>query len=318
MNAAKQAIQKALDEQAQKFKEQKESKTHSTSRSRRKPKVGHKHPVSLVMDAAVAIFRRMGFIVADGPDIDTVRITSTHSTRHLTTLQDHLKTNSTSISNEVTTTLTEHATAQIPNLRRPNQNDDGAKTRQNHRPGRRRDTPDATHGMSFHQIEGLYVDKNVSLADLKGVLAPSQGNVRRQDQNPFPPTSLPVHRTFGRSRRILLHLRRRRLPDLAKDLDGLKSVAPNRQSSRVRKCRIRPRRSLRLRLRTGHRATRHDPLLHQRPQAPLRQRHQIPPSILTRNRQPSSFPPVSQPAPGGAYPTTSGTSKRDASHINNE
>jgi phenylalanyl-tRNA synthetase alpha chain len=39
-------------------------------------------------------------------------------------------------------------------------------------PGRcfRRDTPDATHGMNFHQIEGLYIDKNVSLADLKSVL----------------------------------------------------------------------------------------------------------------------------------------------------
>ena len=39
-------------------------------------------------------------------------------------------------------------------------------------PGRcyRRDTPDATHGVHFHQIEGLYVDKNVSMADLKNTL----------------------------------------------------------------------------------------------------------------------------------------------------
>jgi hypothetical protein len=39
-------------------------------------------------------------------------------------------------------------------------------------PGRcyRRDTPDATHGVHFHQIEGLYIDKEVSLADLKSVL----------------------------------------------------------------------------------------------------------------------------------------------------
>ena len=39
-------------------------------------------------------------------------------------------------------------------------------------PGRcyRRDTPDATHGVHFHQIEGLYVDRNVSLADLKNTL----------------------------------------------------------------------------------------------------------------------------------------------------
>ena len=39
-------------------------------------------------------------------------------------------------------------------------------------PGRcfRRDTPDATHGVHFHQIEGLYIDKDVSLADLKSTL----------------------------------------------------------------------------------------------------------------------------------------------------
>ena len=37
-------------------------------------------------------------------------------------------------------------------------------------PGRcyRRDTTDATHSANFHQVEGLYVDEGVSLADLKG------------------------------------------------------------------------------------------------------------------------------------------------------
>jgi phenylalanyl-tRNA synthetase alpha chain len=40
-------------------------------------------------------------------------------------------------------------------------------------PGRcyRRDTTNATHSANFHQIEGLYVDRKVSLADLKGVIA---------------------------------------------------------------------------------------------------------------------------------------------------
>ena len=39
-------------------------------------------------------------------------------------------------------------------------------------PGRcfRRDTPDATHSLNFHQIEGLYVDRDVSMADLKSTL----------------------------------------------------------------------------------------------------------------------------------------------------
>lgn len=39
-------------------------------------------------------------------------------------------------------------------------------------PGRvyRRDTDDATHSHQFHQIEGLVVDKNITMADLKGTL----------------------------------------------------------------------------------------------------------------------------------------------------
>jgi phenylalanyl-tRNA synthetase alpha chain len=39
-------------------------------------------------------------------------------------------------------------------------------------PGRvyRRDTPDATHNPTFHQIEGLYVDRGVTVGDLKGTV----------------------------------------------------------------------------------------------------------------------------------------------------
>ena len=39
-------------------------------------------------------------------------------------------------------------------------------------PGRvyRRDNADATHNPTFHQIEGLYVDKNVTVGDLKGTV----------------------------------------------------------------------------------------------------------------------------------------------------
>ena len=39
-------------------------------------------------------------------------------------------------------------------------------------PGRvyRRDTADATHNPTFHQVEGLYVDKGVTVSDLKGTV----------------------------------------------------------------------------------------------------------------------------------------------------
>ena len=67
LNAVKNAIQKAFDDRADQLKQKKEEKNAlDLSLPGRKPEIGHKHPVFLVMDAAVAIFRRMGFIVADG------------------------------------------------------------------------------------------------------------------------------------------------------------------------------------------------------------------------------------------------------------
>ena len=64
-------------------------------------------------------------------------------------------------------------------------------------PGRvyRRDNADATHNPTFHQIEGLYVDKGVTVGDLKGtvefVFKELMGE-RRED--PFPSALLQLHR----------------------------------------------------------------------------------------------------------------------------
>jgi phenylalanyl-tRNA synthetase alpha chain len=135
---------------------------------------GYQHPVTQVMEESVAIFRRLGFIVADGPDLEDVW----HNFDALNAPQDHP-------SRAVTDTFyfdLEHndfldpATMILRTQTSPVQ----IRAMQSQKPpvrivcpGRcyRRDTPDATHGMSFHQIEGLYIDKNVSMADLKGTLA---------------------------------------------------------------------------------------------------------------------------------------------------
>ena len=127
-------------------------------------KLGHKHPVTKVIDDSVAIFRRMGFIVADGPEIETVY----HNFDALNTPADHpsrdpgdtfyfkdgrlLRTQTSPVQIRV-------MESQEPPVRIV-------------APGRcfRRDTPDATHSMNFHQIEGLYIDRDVSLADLKSIL----------------------------------------------------------------------------------------------------------------------------------------------------
>ena len=59
----------------------------------------------------------------------------------------------------------------------------------------RRDEVDATHSAQFHQIEGLYVDENVSVADLKGTLEFFMRRTFRPGHGgPFSPALFSIHR----------------------------------------------------------------------------------------------------------------------------
>ncbi|HJH03817.1 MAG TPA: phenylalanine--tRNA ligase subunit alpha [Victivallis vadensis] len=130
----------------------------------RRWKTGRKHPITMLADECVAIFRRMGFIVAEGPEIEDIF----HNFDALNTPQDHPSRDpqDTFYFNDGRILRTQTSPVQI-------------RVMESHEPpvrivapGRvfRRDTPDATHGMNFHQIEGLYIDKGVSMADLKSIL----------------------------------------------------------------------------------------------------------------------------------------------------
>jgi len=175
LNAVKNRIQQLFEEAAERLRQDKTAQDAlDVSLPGRRRDLGHKHPINLVMDSAVAIFRRMGFIVADGPDLETVW----HNFDALNSPVDHpsrtpedtfyFDLEKRSWLDPETTILRTHTSpvqirtmlANPPPIRIVC-------------PGRcyRRDTPDATHGMSFHQLEGLYVDEKVSLADLKGTLA---------------------------------------------------------------------------------------------------------------------------------------------------
>ena len=125
---------------------------------------GRKHPVTIVADECAEIFRRMGFIVSEGPEIEDIF----HNFDALNTPMDHPSRDpqDTFYFEDGRILRTQTSPVQI-------------RTMESHEPpvrivapGRvfRRDTPDATHGMNFHQIEGLYIDKGVSMADLKSVL----------------------------------------------------------------------------------------------------------------------------------------------------
>ncbi len=164
-NEAKNAIQAMLEEAKGRLeaKSGPKSAVDVTLPGRKWP-LGRKHPVSKTIDEAVAIFRRMGFIAAGGPEIDTVwnnfdalNAPENHPSR---SPQDTFYFGDGRLLRTQTSTIQIRVmSGQQPPVRIVS-------------PGRcyRRDTPDATHGVHFHQIEGLYVDKEVSMADLKSAL----------------------------------------------------------------------------------------------------------------------------------------------------
>ena len=138
---------------------------------------GSMHPVSLVIAEAVRIFARMGFRVAEGPDIETPY----NNFEALNTPDYHPSLDTTDtfwlgVGAAGLAAPPYQASQLLWTQTSPVQ----IRMMQSHpppiriiTPGRcyRRDTTDATHSANFHQIEGLYVDRQVSLADLKGTLA---------------------------------------------------------------------------------------------------------------------------------------------------
>ncbi|MBR3220984.1 MAG: phenylalanine--tRNA ligase subunit alpha [Kiritimatiellae bacterium] len=131
--------------------------------------LGSKHPLSRVIEESAAIFARLGFTVADGPELETRfnNFTALNTPPHHPS-QDRTDT---FWFGEDCLLRTQTSPVQIRTMMA---NKPPVRVIC---PGRtfRRDTTDATHSANFHQIEGLYVDrlpqKPVSLADLKSVLA---------------------------------------------------------------------------------------------------------------------------------------------------
>ena len=125
---------------------------------------GSLHPLTQMLDRSIEIFRRMGFALADGPDIED----EWHCFDALNTPPEHPARN-------------EQDTFYLPDRRLLRTHTSTVQVRAMQAtpppirviaPGAayRRDEVDATHSAQFHQIEGLYVDENVSVADLKGTL----------------------------------------------------------------------------------------------------------------------------------------------------
>jgi phenylalanyl-tRNA synthetase alpha chain len=132
----------------------------------RRRALGKLHPLTQVTDDIVRAFRKIGFAIADGPEIedeyhcfDALNTPADHPARdaqdtfYLNTPDKRLlRTHTSSVQIRV-------MKSQPPPVRIIV-------------PGRvyRRDNADATHNPTFQQIEGLYVDKGVTVGDLKGTV----------------------------------------------------------------------------------------------------------------------------------------------------
>ena len=143
------------------------------------PMPGVKHPLSRIIAETADIFGKLGFTVADGPDIEN----RFNNFTALNTPPHHPTNDRTDTFWLDSAELRGEGDAQSPDdlLLRTQTSPVQIRCMMANKPpvrvicpGRtyRRDTTDATHSANFHQIEGLYVDtKSVSLADLKSVLA---------------------------------------------------------------------------------------------------------------------------------------------------
>ena len=167
LNEVRIAITAAIEARAENFRAERESAAVAnidlslpgTSHER-----GALHPLTQMLDRSIAIFRRMGFALAEGPDIET----EWHCFDALNTPADHPARNEqdTFYLTDGRLLRTHTSTVQIRTM------ESAPPPIRVIAPGAayRRDEIDATHSSQFHQIEGLYVDENVSVADLKGTL----------------------------------------------------------------------------------------------------------------------------------------------------
>ena len=132
----------------------------------KKVELGHKHPMYTVLDEIKEIFINMGFEVMDGPEIEQADYNFTK----LNAPENHPSRDWTD-----TFYLTEDSSILLRSQTSPMQiramETYGVPIRMVS-PGRvyRKDEVDATHSPMFHQVEGMVIDKGVTMADLKGTL----------------------------------------------------------------------------------------------------------------------------------------------------
>lgn len=170
VNETRAAIEAKLDEvKNQLAKAMREAKLKSevidVTLPAKKNNVGHRHPNTIALEELHRIFVGMGYEVVEGPEVEydyynfeALNIPANHPAKDE---QD------TFYINDKIVLRTQTSPVQVRVMEK------GKLPIRMIAPGRvfRSDEVDATHSPSFHQVEGLVIDKNVTFADLKGTLA---------------------------------------------------------------------------------------------------------------------------------------------------
>jgi len=131
----------------------------------KKPQLGHRHLITKFMDDLEVIFGKMGFDIAEGPDVETehynfnqLNIPDDHPARDMQDTFWIKNLEKTVLRTHTSSVQIRHMEATEPPVRVVSM----GKTY-------RKDN-DATHSPMFHQIEGMMVDTDISMANLKAVL----------------------------------------------------------------------------------------------------------------------------------------------------
>ncbi len=160
------ALEKAKTEMERKVREAKLKKeVIDVTLPAKKNNVGHRHPNTIALEEVERIFVGMGYEVVEGPEVErdyynfeALNIPADHPAKDE---QDTFYVNGDIL------LRTQTSSTQVHEMEK------GKLPIRMIAPGRvfRSDEVDATHSPSFHQIEGLVIDKNITFADLKGTLA---------------------------------------------------------------------------------------------------------------------------------------------------
>lgn len=172
VNDARTAIESGLEEKKKVIakiarEEQIRKETIDVTLPAVKPMLGHRHPNTIALGEVERIFVGMGYEVVEGPEIEfdyynfeALNIPANHPARdeqdtfYIDSVQNNILLRS------------QTSPVQVRTMEK------GKLPIRMIAPGRvfRADEVDATHSPSFHQIEGLVIDKNITFADLKGTL----------------------------------------------------------------------------------------------------------------------------------------------------